>query len=88
VAPDKHSHVGFVNVAPSHGQHHLGEVILGGVEVKSIQVEKNECSYSTDALVAIDEGMVLDQVEQTPGFDSHSYTKTGKRQNISQIQTE
>jgi len=27
-------------------------------------------------------------LELLPGFDSHSYTKTGKRQHISQIQTE
>lgn len=64
MAPDKHSHVGFVEIAPSHGQYHLGKVILGGVEVKPVQVEKDDCSDSTDAFVAIDEGMVLDQVEQ------------------------
>jgi hypothetical protein len=64
VAPNKHNHVCFVELTPSNSLHHLSEVILGGIEVKSVQVEKNENGHSTDTLVAIDEGMVLDQVEQ------------------------
>lgn len=54
VAPEEHRHAGFVEVAPDDGQHHLGEVIFGGIEVKTVQVEKDEGRNRADALVAID----------------------------------
>ncbi len=64
---DEHSDVCFAELARCHSQHHLGEIIFGSIEDKSVQVEKDERSHSTDASVAIDEGMVLDQVEKISG---------------------
>jgi len=46
--------IDLVEFVPGHGQHHLDEII-----VKSVQVEKDEYSDRTDALVAVYEGMVL-----------------------------
>lgn len=64
VASDEHSHVGFIEVALGNGQHHLGKVVFRSIKVKSVQGEKNESRHRTNALVAINEGMVFHQVEQ------------------------
>lgn len=63
-ASDEYRHVGFIEVAPDDGQHHFGEVIFGGIKVKVVQREKDECGNSPCAFIAIDEGMVFHQVEQ------------------------
>ena len=64
MASDEYSHVGFIEIAPGDGQHHLGEVIFGGINVKIVKREKDECGNSPRAFIAIDEGVVFHQVEQ------------------------
>jgi hypothetical protein len=62
-ASDEHCHVGFIEVAPGDGQHHLGEVIFGGINVKIVKREKDACGNSPRVSIAIDEGVVFHQVE-------------------------
>ena len=55
--------VGLRASALRDARHEVDEIVVGRPDTDAVQTEKDEAGRQADALVPIDEGMVLDQVK-------------------------
>lgn len=63
-AAQEQGHLGLSERAPRNRQHGLGQIVLGCLEIVTVQSQKHERRHRADPLVSIEKGMLPDQVKR------------------------